>query len=72
MNGHMGVRVNGREHRQGERGLGCGGSLKPVDIYIQSDSLREVEQARTAMLTLTQYVNIARAIRLHPFSLMPQ
>ena len=71
-NGHTDGGGDRREHRWGGEGLGRGGSFTSVDFSVQSNGLREVEEARTAMLAFDWYDNRPQALRCRHSSLTPQ
>ena len=47
-------------------------NLHLCGFFVQSDGLREVEEARTAMLAFSRDVDSPQAIRRRPSSLKPQ
>ena len=60
------------ERRWGGGGLGRGRIFISVYFSIQTDILREVEEARTYMIVFSRDVNSPRAIRRCPSYLKPQ
>ena len=65
-NGRMGDGGDSRDHWQGGGGLVRGRRFTSVDFSFQSGGLREMEEARTSMITLDWDVDSHQALRRCP------